>query len=79
MYAGGISKGDVLMTMLDDLGDLFEQSATAGTSVREIVGDEPVEFVETFLANYSDGQWIDKERTRLNAAIHRAEQMEAGT
>ncbi|XKK39072.1 DUF1048 domain-containing protein [Nocardiopsis sp. ARC36] len=60
------------MEMLDDLIDLFEQSAAAGTPIREIVGEDPVEFAETFLANYSEGQWIKKERERLAGAIERA-------
>jgi DNA-binding ferritin-like protein (Dps family) len=71
-YSGGITKGDVLVQMLNDLADLFEQSAADGTPIRSIVGDDPVEFVETFLQNYSDGQWINKERRRLIEAIDRA-------
>ena len=31
MYFGSITKGDVLVTMADDLIDLFEQSAQTGT------------------------------------------------
>ena len=73
MYAGAITKGDVIMKMLDDLADLFESAAADGTPVRDLVGDDPVEFAETFLANYTDGQWINKERDRLNSAIARAE------
>lgn len=69
MYFGAISKGDVLITMLKDLGDLFEQAAADGTPVRDIVGADPIEFVEVFLANYSEGQWINKERRRLIDAI----------
>jgi len=72
MYAGGIAKGDVLVRMYEDLVVLFEQSAATGTPVRDIVGEDPVEFVETFVANYADGQWINKERSRLNEAIERA-------
>jgi DNA-binding ferritin-like protein (Dps family) len=71
MYFGGISKGDVLLKMLDDLADLFEQAAADETPVRAIVGDDPVEFAETFIANYSEGQWINKERTLLIDAIDR--------
>jgi DNA-binding ferritin-like protein (Dps family) len=71
-YRGLITNGDVLMSMLDDLLDLFEQSATNGTPVREVVGEDPVEFAETFLRNYSEGQWINKERERLIQAIDRA-------
>ena len=72
MYAGAITKGDTLVTMNEDLLDLFEQAAADGTPIRDIVGDDPVEFIETFLANYSDGQWINKERVRLTKAIDRA-------
>lgn len=72
MYFGSISRGDVLVQMTDDLIDLFEQSAANGTPVRDIVGEDPVEFAETFLANYAEGQWIAKERDRLNRAIERA-------
>ena len=65
MYFGAITKGDTLMSMLEDLADLFEQSATNGTPIRAVVGENPVEFAETFLQNYSEGQWINKERQRL--------------
>lgn len=74
MYAGGIAKGDVAVRMYGDLADLFEQAAADGTPIRDIVGDDPVEFVETFIANYSDGSWINKERERLTDAIARAEE-----
>jgi len=70
-YFGGITKGDTLMSMLEDLADLFEQSAAGGTSIRAIVGHDPVEFAETFLANYSEGRWINKERKRLTDTIDR--------
>ena len=72
MYAGGIAKGDVMVRMFGDLADLFEQAAADGTPIRSIVGDDPVEFVEAFVANYADGQWINKERNRLAESIERA-------
>ena len=72
MYAGGIAQGDVLVRMYGDLVELFEQSAADGTPIRDIVGADPVEFVEAFIANYADGSWINKERLRLNQAIDRA-------
>lgn len=71
MYFGAITNGDTMVSMLEDLADLFEQSAANGTPIRAIVGENPVEFVETFLQNYADGQWIDKERKRLIDAIDR--------
>ena len=68
-YFGAITKGDTLVKMLEDLADLFEQSAASGTPIPEVVGEDPVEFAETFLQNYSEGQWINKERKRLTEAI----------
>jgi DNA-binding ferritin-like protein (Dps family) len=56
----------------EDLIDLFEQSAASGTPVREIVGEDPVEFIEAFVRNYPKGQWIIRERERLTNAIERA-------
>lgn len=69
MYFGGISKGDVLVEMLEDLVGLFEQSAANEIPIRDIVGKNPVEFAETFLHNYAEGQWINKERERLIQTI----------
>jgi DNA-binding ferritin-like protein (Dps family) len=68
-YFGAITKGETLVKMLEDLADLFEESAVSGTPIRELVGEDPVEFAETFLQNYSEGQWINKERKRLAEAI----------
>jgi len=55
--------------MFDDLADLFDRAAADGTPVRDIVGDDPVEFVEEFVRTYSDGGWIAKERERLRTTI----------
>jgi DNA-binding ferritin-like protein (Dps family) len=73
MYYGGITDGDTLITMFGDLADLWERAAVDGTPVREIVGDDPVEFAETFAQAYNGKQWIDKERARLVKAIEDAE------
>lgn len=72
-YFGGVVDGDTLATMLTDLADLWERAAVDRTPVREIVGDDPVEFAETFALAYSGKQWIDKERERLTKAIEEAE------
>jgi DNA-binding ferritin-like protein (Dps family) len=69
-FGGGTAEGG--LSMLDDLADLFEQAAANGTPVREIVGENPVEFADAFLSNYPEGQWIVRERKRLTSAIDRA-------
>ena len=78
MYNGGITDGDpaVMITMLNDFADLWERAAVDETPVEDIVGDDPVEFAETFAQAYTGKQWIDKERARLIQAIEDAERGE---
>ena len=76
MYYGGITDGDTLVKMLSDSADLWERAALDGTPVSAIVGDDPVEFAETFTQAYGGTQWIDKERARLTKAIADAEKEE---
>ncbi|MET9248929.1 DUF1048 domain-containing protein [Nonomuraea sp. NPDC003709] len=65
--------GDSNASMFEELADLFEQAAADGTPIREIVGEDPVEFVGTFVQNYSDGGYVpNRERKRLTDAIERA-------
>ena len=73
MYYGGVTQGETLVAMFADLADLWERAAVDETPVREIVGDDPVEFAETFAQSYMGTRWIDKERNRLVEAIVAAE------
>jgi DNA-binding ferritin-like protein (Dps family) len=57
---------------LEDLADLFEQSAADGTPIREIFGDDPAAFVETFVQNYPEARYVARERERLRTAMARA-------
>jgi DNA-binding ferritin-like protein (Dps family) len=68
----GPGTGDTLVPMLEDLVETFEQSAADGTSVGEVVGDDPVEFAETFLRRYPAGPWVAREQQRLSHAVARA-------
>ncbi|MDF5758862.1 DUF1048 domain-containing protein [Spongiactinospora sp. TRM90649] len=68
----GPGEAEGLLSMLEDLADLFEQSAADGIPIREVVGEDPVEFAEAFLRNYPEGHWVSRERERLNKAIDRA-------
>ncbi|MFD1938571.1 MULTISPECIES: DUF1048 domain-containing protein [Nonomuraea] len=68
----GPADGAGAMAMYEDLVDLFEQSAADGTPIRDIFGEDPVEFVEAFVANYPAGQWRSRERNRFTSAIERA-------
>jgi DNA-binding ferritin-like protein (Dps family) len=73
MYCGGITDGETAVKMFGDFADLWERAAADGTPVRAMVGENPVEFAETFAQTYAGRQWIDKERARLTKAIEDAE------
>ena len=60
--------------ILADLLDLFEQSAANGTPIREVVGEDPVAFIEAFIQNYPEGHWRAPERERFINAIEHIEQ-----
>ncbi|MFI7701560.1 DUF1048 domain-containing protein [Nonomuraea sp. NPDC049480] len=68
----GPADGAGAMSMYEDLADLFEQSAADGTPIRDIFGEDPVEFVEAFVRNYPIGQYRARERNRFTSAIERA-------
>ncbi len=72
MYFGG-ADGTGASAMFEDLVELFEQSAASATPVREIVGDDPVGFIDGFIQNYPEGRWRVREQQRLIDAIERAE------
>ena len=72
-YYGGVTDGETIVKMFGDLADLWERAAADGTPVRAIVGEDPVEFAETFAQAYTGKHWIDKERARLIKAIEDAE------
>ena len=76
MYNGGITDGDTLVTMMNDFVELWERAAADGTPVRDIVGEDPVEFADTFIEAYLGKRWIDKEKARLTAAVEAAEETE---
>lgn len=71
LHVGGITDGTTMVTMFGDLADLWERAATDGTPVRAITGEDPVEFIESFLDAYRGKRWVDTERDRLRAAIAR--------
>ena len=74
MYYGGVIDGETALKMWADFVDLWERAAADGTPVREIVGENPVDFAETFAQAYTGKHWIDKERARLTRAVEEAEQ-----
>ena len=69
----GPDKGDGLLSILEDLIGIFEQGIENNVSIRNIVGDKPVDFAETLLQKYPQGTWVVRERDRLTDAVAQAE------
>jgi DNA-binding ferritin-like protein (Dps family) len=68
----GVLEADDAISLFQDVADLFERAAADETPIREIVGDDPVEFVDALVRNYSKGGYVDRERKRLTDAIDHA-------
>ena len=79
LYRGVIAKGDVLVSLHEELADVFEQAAAEGTPIRQVLDADPVEFADALLSKYAAGEWIDKERQRLIVAIAEADAQGGGT
>jgi DNA-binding ferritin-like protein (Dps family) len=72
MYFGALD-ADSAASLFEDVADLFEQAAADETPIRDIVGEDPVEFVDELARNYRKGGYFDKERARLVKAIEAAQ------
>lgn len=69
LHTGAVLDSDTWVTMFADLADLWEQAVADGTGVRDVVGEDPVEFAEEFSQAYAGKRWIDKERERLQRSV----------
>ena len=79
LASSGVTDGDTVVRMFVDLVDLWERAAVDGTPVAEIVGEDPVEFAESFAQAYGGKRWIDRERTRLVEEIEASKRRESGS
>jgi DNA-binding ferritin-like protein (Dps family) len=75
----GMLDGDNAASLFEDVADLFERAAADGTPIREIVGTDPVGFVDELIRNYAKGGYVTRERQRLISTIDQAAGDENGT
>lgn len=68
----GPTDADSASSLFGDVADIFERAASDGTPIRQIVGEDPVSFVDALIRNYNDGGWVAKEQQRLISAIDQA-------
>ena len=77
MYFGGVADADSAASLFEDIADLFEQAAADETPIRDIVGEDPAEFVDDLVRSYTQGGYIARERARLVKSIEAAERDQA--
>lgn len=78
LFHFGAIHGAEAMSIFDDVIDLFERAAADGTPVRDIVGEDPVEFVDALIRNYDDQDgYVAREKNRLRATMDKAANGEA--
>jgi DNA-binding ferritin-like protein (Dps family) len=75
----GVLDSDNAASLFEDIADLFGQAAADGTPIHDIVGDDPVEFVEALIRNYPRGGYVDREKARLARDIEQAERLVKGS
>ena len=72
MHFGGISDAAQAQSLFNDVIDIFERAAADNTPIRDVVGDDPVEFADALIRNYQQTGYVAKEQGKLRDAIARA-------
>ncbi|MGM0877849.1 DUF1048 domain-containing protein [Metabacillus sediminilitoris] len=68
-YMWNFAKGSGMFELLKNILEMFENSASDGLSVRDVVGNDIAEFADSFLAEFPEETWIDKLRKKLRDSI----------
>ena len=79
MHFGGVNDADSITSLFGDVIDIFERAAADGTPIRDIVGEDPVEFADALIRNYQQTGYVAKEQARLTGAIDKAVEEQAGS
>ncbi|MED4295980.1 DUF1048 domain-containing protein [Priestia megaterium] len=68
-YMWNFAKGAGMLELLKNIVEMFENSASDGLNVRDVVGNDIAEFADSFLAEFPEETWIDKLRNKLRDSI----------
>lgn len=61
------------MVIFEDLLQLFADAAAESRPIKEIVGEDPVQFADEIMAEYPEVLWINKTRKKLRDEFERIE------
>lgn len=68
-YMWNFAKGSGFMAVLEELLDIFQESAQQGIPVANIVGADPVAFCDEIMAQYPDDLWLITYQNKLRQNI----------
>lgn len=68
-YMWSYAKGSGMLELLRNILEMFENSASDGLSVKDVVGDDIAEFADSILAEFPEETWMDKMRKKLRDSI----------
>lgn len=74
-YIWNFAKSGAMMNVLEEILHMFQESAAENVPVKQLIGDDPVEFAENIMAQYPEELWLIKYRTRLREQVKKAEQL----
>ncbi|WP_125579414.1 DUF1048 domain-containing protein [Lacticaseibacillus suibinensis] len=73
-YIWSFAGSGAMMDVLEEVLHIFQESAADQVPVRQIVGEDPVEFAENIMAQYPEEMWLIKYRKQLRQKVKEAEQ-----
>lgn len=68
-YMWSQAKGAGMLKLLENILEMFENSASDGLSVSEATGPDIAEFADSVLAEYPEETWMDKMRKKLRDSV----------
>lgn len=72
-YMYNFAAGDGIMKVIYDGLSIFEQAAADQAPLKDVVGENPVEFAADLMSNYPEQMWIVKQQDKLRKTIKELE------
>mgnify|MGYP005984508965 CR=1 FL=1 len=68
-YMWNFAKTSKFMDVLEELLQIFQENAAEGVPVGNVIGDDPVTFADTIMAQYPDELWLITYQNHLRSQV----------
>lgn len=68
-YMWNFGKSAGFQVVFDDLLHLFQESAMENIPLKDVIGEDPVQFADELMSQYPDELWIIKMQNKLRAEL----------